>query len=119
VADRVFLLRLSPPQYVGEFFGLYGLVGKASQVLGQALYGVLVFTLIDTLGKGAYQVAILSLLVTMLIGYWLVRPVDDHWSESGSAEPETEEPEVAWGRQPGLVPEAVAVVDEGPFAPRV
>ena len=42
VADRVFMLRLSPPDRIGEFFGLYGLVGKGSQVVGQTLYGVTV-----------------------------------------------------------------------------
>ena len=40
VADRVLMVRLSPPQRVGEFFGLYGLVGKGSQVIGQLLYGL-------------------------------------------------------------------------------
>ena len=40
VADRVLMLRLSPPEKLGEFFGLYGLVGKGSQVIGQLLFGV-------------------------------------------------------------------------------
>ena len=80
VADRVFMVRLSPPARVGEFFGIYGLVGKASQVIGQAVYGAIVFLLLDTLGTGAYQVAILSLIVTMLIGLWLVRSVSDRWA---------------------------------------
>ena len=77
VADRVFMVRLSPPDRVGEFFGIYGLVGKASQVIGQLLYGALIFLLLDSLGTGAYQIAILSLIVTMLIGLWLVWPVSD------------------------------------------
>jgi len=83
VADRVFMVRLSPPGRVGEFFGIYGLVGKASQVIGQALYGLIVFLLLDSMGVGAYQVAILSLIVTMLIGLWLVRTVSDRWAGSG------------------------------------
>jgi UMF1 family MFS transporter len=83
VADRVFMVRLSPPTRVGEFFGIYGLVGKASQVIGQALYGAIVFLLLDSMGTGAYQVAILSLIVTMLIGLWLVRTVSDRWAGSG------------------------------------
>jgi hypothetical protein len=62
---------------------LYGLVGKGSQVVGQILYGALIFLLLDTLGNGAYQVAVLSLLVTMLIGLWLVWPVSDRWAGSG------------------------------------
>jgi MFS transporter, UMF1 family len=83
VADRVFMVRLSPPERLGEFFGLYGLVGKGSQVIGQLLYGATLFLLLDTLGVGAYQVAVISLLVTMLIGVWLIRPVSDRWSGSG------------------------------------
>lgn len=83
VADRVFMVRLSPPARVGEFFGVYGLVGKASQVIGQILYGAIVFLLLDALGVGAYQIAILSLIVTMLIGLWLVWPVNDRWAGSG------------------------------------
>jgi UMF1 family MFS transporter len=83
VADRVFMLRLSPPARLGEFFGLYGLVGKGSQVIGQMLYGLILLWTLDTLGNGAYQVAVLSLLVTMLIGVWLIRPVSDQWTGSG------------------------------------
>ena len=83
VADRVLMVRLSPPDRIGEFFGIYGLVGKGSQVVGQLLYGALIFLLLDRLGNGAYQVAVLSLLVTMLIGLWLVWPVSDRWAGSG------------------------------------
>ena len=50
VADRVFMVRLSPPERVGEFFGVYGLVGKASQVIGQLVYGLIVFLLFDSMG---------------------------------------------------------------------
>ena len=81
VADRVFMLRLSPPAKLGEFFGLYGLVGKGSQVVGQSIYGLLIWLLFDTLGTAAYQIAVLSLIVTMVIGYWLIRPVSDRWGE--------------------------------------
>ena len=77
------MVRLSPPERIGEFFGIYGLVGKGSQVVGQILYGAIIFLLLDTLGNGAYQVAVLSLLVTMLIGLWLVWPVSDRWAGSG------------------------------------
>jgi UMF1 family MFS transporter len=83
VADRVFMVRLSPPPRLGEFFGLYGLVGKGSQVIGQLVYGLIVFLLIDSLGNLAYQIAIVSLLGTMLIGLWLVWPVSDRWKDSG------------------------------------
>jgi len=103
VADRVFMIRLSPPAQLGEFFGLYGLVGKGSQVIGQLLYGVIVFLLIDSFGNGAYQVAIVSLLVTMLIGLWLVWPVRDDWQGSGEIAPHLPPERLAPGCAP-IVP---------------
>jgi UMF1 family MFS transporter len=93
VADRVLMVRLSPPEQLGAFFGLYGLVGKGSQVIGQLLYGAILFLLLSTLGVGAYQVAVLSLLVTMLIGAWLVFPVSDRWDGSGEVPAATPPPE--------------------------
>ena len=83
VSDRVLMIRLSPPEKLGEFFGLYGLVGKGSQVIGQLLYGLTLLLFFDVLGVGAYQLAVLTLLGTMLLGVWILRPVSDHWSGSG------------------------------------
>jgi UMF1 family MFS transporter len=83
VADRVLMIRLSPPERVGEFFGLYGLVGKGSQVIGQMLYGLTLLLFFDALGVAAYQLAVATLLITMLIGAWILRPVSDRWSGSG------------------------------------
>ena len=97
VADRVLMLRLSPPERVGEFFGLYGLVGKGSQVIGTLLYGLILFIFVDRLGIGAYQVAVLSLLVTMVIGVWLVWPVRDDWAGSADVVPEKVVPVPAEG----------------------
>jgi UMF1 family MFS transporter len=87
VADRVLMVRLSPPDRLGEFFGLYGLVGKGSQVIGQLLYGATIFVLLGPLGVGAYQAAVLSLLVTMFVGLWLIWPVRDDWAGSGELGP--------------------------------
>src|SRR6187200_2110442 len=97
VADRVLMMRLSPPEKLGEFFGLYGLVGKGSQVIGTLLYGLILFIFVDRLGIGAYQVAVLSLLVTMLIGVWLVWPVRDDWAGSADVVPEKVVPVPAEG----------------------
>jgi UMF1 family MFS transporter len=83
VADRVLMVRLSHPERIGEFFGLYGLVGKGSQVVGQLLYGLTLLLFFDTLGVGAYQLAVLTLLGTMLLGAWILRPVRDNWTGSG------------------------------------
>jgi MFS transporter, UMF1 family len=77
-ADRVFMLRLSPPDRIGEFFGLYGLAGKVSAVTGPVLYGVIVSTLLEAgLGAAAYQVGILSFLGLMVVGVLLLRGVPE------------------------------------------
>jgi MFS transporter, UMF1 family len=84
-SDRVFMLRLSPPERIGEFFGLYGLAGKFSAVTGPVLYGTIVSVLLNAgWGKGAYQVGILSFLVLMVIGILFLRGVPDRTSEADS-----------------------------------
>ncbi len=77
VSDRVLMYRLSPEDRLGEFYGLYGLVGKGSQVIGNLFWGVVLFLTFDTLGKGAYQLGIFTLLVAMLIGLYLLYPVPE------------------------------------------
>ncbi|MEO8639063.1 MAG: MFS transporter [Chloroflexota bacterium] len=77
VTDRLLLLRLARPDQVGEMLGLYGLAGKFSAVIGPIAYGSIVGLLLEPMGKVAYQVAILSLLVLMVIGFLIVRKVPD------------------------------------------
>ena len=84
VVDRLMLLRLTPPDRVGEMFGLYGLVGKFSAVIGPILYGIIVASLLATLDRDAYRVAIASLFVLLLVGIWILRGVPE-------GEPENEE----------------------------
>jgi UMF1 family MFS transporter len=85
-SDRVFMLRLSPPERIGEFFGLYGLAGKFSAVTGPVLYGTIVSVLLNAgWGSAAYQVGILSFLVLMVIGMLFLRGVPDRPSEHDPA----------------------------------
>ncbi len=77
VVDRLMLLRLAPPQRVGEMFGLYGLVGKFSAVVGPIVYGAIVAMLLAGLDRGAYQVAIASLFILLLVGIWILRGVPE------------------------------------------
>jgi UMF1 family MFS transporter len=77
VTDRLLLLRLTPPARVGEMFGLFGLAGKFSAVIGPIAFGAIVFLLVDSLGTVAYQIAILSLLSLMILGWWIVRGVPE------------------------------------------
>jgi UMF1 family MFS transporter len=76
-SDRVFMLRLSPPEMVGEFFGLYGLAGKFSAVTGPILWGVTLGLFEPSIGKDAYRLAILAQLILMFAGIAVLRGVDD------------------------------------------
>jgi UMF1 family MFS transporter len=92
-SDRVFMLRLSPRDKVGEFFGLYGLAGKFSAVTGPVLYGLIVSTLLrEGWGDAAYQVGIFSFLILMVIGVVLLLGVPEPPREGWPAEPTPAEP---------------------------
>lgn len=97
VTDRLLLLRLAPPAQVGEMLGLYGLAGKFSAVIGPLMYGLIVGTLLNTLGHATYQLAIGSLLVLLLIGIWIVRSVPE-------GTPESDDLEVGEHTEPAIVP---------------
>ncbi len=98
VTDRLYLLRLTPSERVGEMFGLFGLAGKFSAVVGPILYGAIIYFFLAPLGRTAYQIAILSLLVLLGIGYWILRGVPE-----GSAHPDVEE-QFAMPLEPAIVP---------------
>ena len=98
VTDRLLLLRLARPEQVGEMLGLYGLAGKFSAVIGPVAYGSIIGLLLGPMGKAAYQIAILSLLVLMVIGFVIVRRVPE-----GMAHPD-EEGRLGHGLEPAIVP---------------
>ena len=81
VVDRLMLLRLAPADRIGEMFGLYGLVGKFSAVIGPIIYGVIVASLLAALDRDAYRVAIASLFVLLLVGIWILRGVPEGATE--------------------------------------
>ena len=48
VVSRTIVIELSPPEKIGEFFGLYSLMGKMASIIGPLLWGGTVWTLQDT-----------------------------------------------------------------------
>ena len=79
-ADRPYLLRLAPQQYVGEFFGIYSMVGRFSSIAGPIIW-VLVS---ETMGFGR-PAAVLSLLLFVFISYFILQGVNDRpqkWEEN-------------------------------------
>lgn len=82
-ADRPYLLRLAPPQFVGEFYGLYAMVGRFASIIGPFLWGYVA----DTLGMGR-PAAVLSLLVFVVIAFVILQGVDDrprNWAGEGAS----------------------------------
>jgi UMF1 family MFS transporter len=75
--SRILLVALSPPEKLGEFFGLYSIAGRLSAITGPALIAVML-TLFDGLGPAlSYRVAVGSLTLIMILGiFFLVRVPD-------------------------------------------
>jgi UMF1 family MFS transporter len=71
-ADRPYMLRLTPPDKIGEFYGLYGMIGRFAAITGPLVWALIV----DLLGLGR-PVAILTLLFGIVIAYLILRPVSD------------------------------------------
>jgi UMF1 family MFS transporter len=69
-SDRPLMVGLAPPQYLGQFYGLYALAGRFA-----ALFGPLIWALIvDVLGWGR-PVALLVLLALVLVAMVILRPL--------------------------------------------
>lgn len=70
-ADRPLMLMLTPPARVGEYYGLYGMVGRFSAVTGPLLWALVA----DRLGLGR-PAAVASLLVFIGVAVLILRPLD-------------------------------------------
>jgi UMF1 family MFS transporter len=78
-ADRPFMLRLTPPHRIGEFYGLYGMVGRFSAITGPIIWAIVTAALIrgGAAPLTAQGIAVLVLLILVLISYAILRPVSD------------------------------------------
>jgi MFS transporter, UMF1 family len=74
--SRTMLLALSPPDRMGEFFGVYALAGKLSAVAGPAITAVILSTL-EGYGTVSYRIAIGSLALILALGLFLLLRVPD------------------------------------------
>ena len=70
-SDRPLMLRLVPPDRVGEFYGVYGMIGRFAAVVGPLVWALVV----DGLGWGR-PVAVLTLLVAVIIAAAILRGVE-------------------------------------------
>jgi UMF1 family MFS transporter len=89
-ADRPYMLRLTPPDRVGEFYGLYGMVGRFSAVTGPLLWSAITYFAVER-GRlhelTGQAIAIVSLLLMVLLSVVILRKVtDEHrdWKALGA-----------------------------------
>ena len=78
-ADRPYMLRLTPPDRIGEFYGLYGMVGRFSAITGPLIWAVVAKLTIER-GMPAAQgqgIGVLILVVLVFVSIVILRPVDD------------------------------------------
>jgi UMF1 family MFS transporter len=69
-ADRPLMLQLSPPRYLGQFYGLYAMVGRFAAILGPLLWSLVV----DALHLGR-PVAVLTLAIWVVVSLVILRGV--------------------------------------------
>jgi MFS transporter, UMF1 family len=79
-ADRPYMLRLTPPWRIGEFYGLYGMVGRFSAISGPATWALILYLTVQVFGIRPHVgqgLGVLVLLVQMVVSYWILRRVSD------------------------------------------
>jgi UMF1 family MFS transporter len=79
-SDRPYMLRLTPPARVGEFYGLYGMVGRFSAITGPILWAgstyltIQVLHLAPRVGQG---LSVFVLMLMVILSYVILQPISD------------------------------------------
>lgn len=79
-ADRPLMLQLTPPERIGEFYGLYGMVGRFSAITGPIVWATVTYLTIERFGlspRTGQGIGVLVLLMVMLVGFIILRPLRD------------------------------------------
>jgi UMF1 family MFS transporter len=79
-SDRPLMIGLAPPEYLGQFYGLYALAGRFAALVGPLLWALVV----DVLGLGR-PAALLVLLGLVLVAMVILRPLSSSIGRPNSA----------------------------------
>jgi UMF1 family MFS transporter len=74
------MLRLTPPDRIGEFYGLYGMVGRFSAITGPVIWAAVAWICIGRLGMSPEKgqgIGVVVLLGLIVISRWILGPVTD------------------------------------------
>ncbi|GAI51422.1 unnamed protein product, partial [marine sediment metagenome] len=77
VSARTMLVELSPKEKIGQMFGLFGLAGRFSSILGPIVWGIITTWAFAHLGLFKYRLAIASVFIFMFLGLLLFQGVPD------------------------------------------
>lgn len=69
VTGRSIVVKLAPPERIGEFFGIYGLTEKCTAIVGPMMWGITIY-IFSKMGHQllGYRIAVGTLLVALVIG---------------------------------------------------
>jgi MFS transporter, UMF1 family len=79
-SDRPLMVGIAPPEYLGQFYGLYALAGRFAALVGPLLWALVV----DVLGLGR-PTALLVLLGLVLVAMVILRPLPSSIGRPDSA----------------------------------
>jgi MFS transporter, UMF1 family len=79
-SDRPLMVGIAPPQYLGQFYGLYALAGRFAALAGPLIWALVV----DVLGLGR-PTALLVLLALVLVAMVILRPLSPSIGRPDSA----------------------------------
>jgi UMF1 family MFS transporter len=79
-SDRPLMVGIAPPEYLGQFYGLYALAGRFAALVGPLLWALVV----DVLGLGR-PTALLVLLGLVLVAMVILRPLSSSIGRPNSA----------------------------------
>jgi MFS transporter, UMF1 family len=87
-ADRPYMLRLTPPARIGEFYGLYGMVGRFSAITGPIIWAAVTYLTIQVWGvepRVGQGIGVLVLTAMIIASYVILGPISDaprDWSSA-------------------------------------
>src|SRR5262249_13825533 len=88
-SDRPYMLRLTPPARIGEFYGLSSMVGRFLATPGPVLWALLGGIIFSGTPDWAQPIGVLVLMGSIIISYFIMRPVSDarrEWSAEDRGE---------------------------------
>ncbi len=79
-SDRPLMVGIAPPQYLGQFYGLYALAGRFAALLGPLIWALVVDVL--RLGRPTALLVLLGLVIVAMI---ILRPLSSSIGKPATA----------------------------------